>query len=100
MNRGDTANVVLNFTLDGDPIRPGDFDEIEFTFGEKQYTMTGGDITYDADAQAYCVFISQADSLALPDVFEYQARFRKGTEVYSMKAQKGALGKTLSSTEI
>ena len=40
MNRGDTANVVLNFTLDGDPIRPGDFDEIEFTFGEKQYTMT------------------------------------------------------------
>lgn len=100
MNRGDTANVVLNFTLDGDPIRPGDFDEIEFTFGEKQYTMTGGDITYDADAQTYGVFISQADSLALPDVFEYQVRFKKGIDVYSTRTQKAVLGKTLSSTVI
>lgn len=100
MNRGDTANVILNFTLDGDPIRPGDFDEIEFTFGEKKYTMTGGGVVYDAEAQAYGVFISQADSLALPDAFEYQVRFKRGNDVYSTRTQKAVLGKTLSNTEI
>lgn len=100
MNKGDTVNVILDFTLDGEPIKPGDFDEIEFTFGNKQYTLTDGGVTFDAEEDVFKVFVSQADSLALPDVFEYQARFRKGIEVYSMKAQKGALGKTLSSTEI
>ena len=100
MNRGDTANVVLNFTLDGYPIRPGDFDEIELTFGEKQYTATGEDITNEDEEQAQGDFISQTDSLALPDVFEYQVRFKKGNDVYSTRTQKAVLGKTLSSTVI
>lgn len=100
MNKGDTVNVILDFTLDGEPIKPGDFDEIEFTFGNKQYTLTDGGVTFDAEEGVFKVFISQADSLALPDVFEYQVRFKKGIDVYSTRTQKAVLGKTLSSTVI
>ena len=43
-NKGDTINIYLNYTLDGDPITEGSLDEIEFTIGSHRYTLTGGEI--------------------------------------------------------
>ena len=56
MNRGDTLYIILDYTVDDAPITEGQFDEIEFSIGNKQYTMTDGDIEWDSDLSKYCLY--------------------------------------------
>lgn len=96
MNKGDTIEIVLAYTVDGEPLAQGDFDEIEFSIGTKRYTLTHEDITWDGDLGAYTLFIGQADSFAIGGQASYQVRFKKGSKVVSSNIQHLVLGGTIS----
>lgn len=98
MNRGDTLDIVLAYTVDGEPIQEGDFDEIEFSLGSKRYTLTDGDITWD-EGEGYIISIGQEDTLDMGRA-EYQVRFKKGSKVISSSVNTLILGKSISKTVI
>lgn len=98
MNRGDTLDILLAYTVDGEPIHEGDFDEIEFSIGAKRYTLTDGDITWDEE-QGYIISIGQEDTLDMGRA-EYQVRFKKGSKVISSSVNTLTLGKSISKTVI
>ena len=97
MNRGDTLYIILDYTVDDAPIAEGDFDEIEFSIGNKQYTLTGGDIEWDSDLDKYCLFVDQDDTFAFSNPkTTYQIRLKKGKEVVSDNIKPFIIGKTIS----
>ena len=98
MNRGDTLDIVLAYTVDGEPIQEGDFDEIEFSIGSRRYTLTDGDITWD-EGEGYIISIGQEDTLDMGRA-EYQVRFKKGSKVISSSVNTLILGKSISKTVI
>ena len=101
MNEGDTLKIILNYTVDGQPIEENQFDEIEFSIGNKRYTLASG-VTWDSGISKYTIFISQADSFALGTYMGrngfvyYQLRLRSGVDVVSTKKKKLFLGDTIS----
>lgn len=101
MNRGDTLYIQLDYTVDDEPLKEGEWDEIEFSFGNKQYSLTNGDIVWDDALEKYCVFIDQEDSFALKNyVTHYQIRLKKDNEVISDNIKPFAIGAVISSKEI
>ena len=96
MNSGDTIKIVLDYTIDGAPIREGDVDELEFTLGTKRYTLSNNDISWDNSLSAYTVFISQQDSLKLSKRPMYQLRIKIGEDVISSQRNVLILGDSLS----
>lgn len=99
-NRGDTLDITLNYTINGQPIEQGQFSEIEVYIGENRYTLTGNDIEWDSEQNAYVLFVDQEDSFKLTNKTEYQVRFKIGTRVISSNVKYMAIGKTLSNTVI
>ena len=101
MNRGDTIDITLDYTIDGTPIEDADLDEIEFSIGTKRYTLSGEDFTTDPVTGKYKLFIDQADAFALGrSALQYQVRFRKGDIVISTDIDKLIIGATISTTVI
>lgn len=99
-NKGDTINIYLNYTLDGNPILEGDLDEIEFTIGSNRYTLTGGDIVWDDNASLYMVKMPQQDTFNLKSTTRYQLRVRQGDDVGSTDVEEADLGDVLSKVVI
>lgn len=99
-NKGDTINIYLNYTLDGNPILEGDLDEIEFTMGSHRYTLTDGDIVWDDNAQLYMVKMPQEDTFDLKSTTRYQLRVRKDNDVGSTDVEESELGDVLSKVVI
>ena len=95
-NRGDTIDISLAYTIDGEPITEGQCAEIEVTVGENRHTLTGGDVIWDSESEMYTVTVSQEDSFKLTPIIEYQVRFKIGTQVVSTKTKYMPIGKTLS----
>jgi len=99
-NRGDTIDVSLAYTIDGEPITEGQCDEIEVYIGENRYTLTGGDIVWDSAQAKYTIFVDQEDSFKLTQKTEYQVRFKLGAKVISSNIKYMPIGKTLSNEVI
>jgi hypothetical protein len=99
-NKGDTINIYLNYTLDGNPILEGDLDEIEFTMGSHRYTLTDGDIVWDDNAQLYMIKMPQEDTFDLKSTTRYQLRVRKDNDVGSTDVEESELGDVLSKVVI
>lgn len=105
MNEGDTLKIILAYTVDGSPIEEGQFDEIEFSIGNRRYTLGNG-VVWDSEIGMYTIFISQQDSFAIglykgsKSNVGYQLRLRKGVWVASTKIKKFFLGETISHTII
>lgn len=99
-NRGDTIDVSLAYTIDGEPITEGQFDEIEVYIGENRYTLTDGTVIWDSEQEMYTVFVDQAESFKLTTKTEYQVRFRMGTKVISSNIKYMPIGKVLSNEVI
>ena len=81
VRHGNTLDILLDYTVDGEAITEGSCDELEFTFGESRYTLTGGGIVWSAYDSAYMVSLTQEETFALPDVVKYQLRVKKGNKV-------------------
>lgn len=99
-NCGDTIDISLAYTVNGEPITEGQFDEIEVYIGENRYTLTDGTVVWDSGQERYTVFVDQADSFKLTTKTEYQVRFRMGTQVISSNIKYMPIGKTLSNEVI
>lgn len=103
MNRGDTIKIVLNYTVDGEPL-PENFDgEIEFVIGSKRYVMTGQNpgVVWDEAEAAFVVNLSQDDTFALGGNVRYQIRIKNAEgSVVSSGIQTMKIGNTLSATTI
>lgn len=96
MNRGDTVQILLQYTVEGEAIQEGEFDEIEFSIGSKRFTLTDGDIVWDSEQEAYTIQLSQEDTIALPGVQKYQVRFKKDGKVISSDIDTVEFGKSIS----
>lgn len=99
-NRGDTINISLAYTVNGEPITEGQFDEIEVYIGENRYTLTDGTVVWDSGQKMYTVFVDQEDSFKLTTKTEYQVRFRIGIDVISSNIKYMPIGKVLSNEVI
>lgn len=99
-NQGDTITFLLDYTIDETPLSEYNPDEIEFSIGEKRYTLTNGDIGIDESSGKYAVSLSQADSFNMGNVTKYQIRIKKDGEVVSSGVERILLGSSISRTEI
>ena len=64
-NRGDTIDITLAYTVNGQPIEENQFDEIEVYIGENRYLLTDGDIVWNNEQGMYTLFVDQEDSFKL-----------------------------------
>lgn len=100
-NAGDTLNIQLTYTINGEPITEGQFAEIEFCIGTQRYTLTDEDIVWDSDTGYYTIFIGQADSFDLSGNARFQVRFKDTDgEVVSSDEDTIRIGKSISRTVI
>jgi hypothetical protein len=99
-NRGDTLPIVLDYTINGIPIEDWDLDEIEFSLGSRQYTLSHEDITLDDILNKYVLNIGQATTLKLGANTRYQVRFKKDGEVTSSDIGFIKIGASLSTKTI
>lgn len=100
MNSGDTLKIILNYTVDGEPL-PANFEgEIEFSIGSKRYLLSEAQIGYE-DGVGYCIHLSQEDTFDLSGVSSYQIRIKNAEgEVVSSGIEKLSFGKSLSKETI
>ena len=95
-NQGDTITLILDYTVDSVPLVDYNPDEIEFSLGEKQYTMSGNAISIDSVSGKYAVNIGQADSFELEGSTKYQIRIKKSGQVISSKEKRMVIGDSIS----
>lgn len=106
MNNGDALYIVLDYKVDGEPIQEGQFDEIEFSIGDKyaknsvRFLFSNGDISWDPNLEKYTLFITQRDTLKLSSgvntYVEYQVRLRKDDVVISSPVETLQIGRSVS----
>ncbi len=96
IRRGQTALIRLEYTVNEEPLADFTADELEFTFGAEKYYLSDGGIYFNDEEQAYCVFITQEQSFALPLVVSYQLRILKDGEVAPSDIEYMSIGDSLS----
>jgi len=95
-NRGDTLYIELDYTVNGEPLKDGEWDEIEFSFGENRFLLSDGTVEWNPDAEKYCIWVDQSQSFNLNTRTEYQLRLRKGRDVISTKTKRVTIGDSIS----
>lgn len=94
MNKGDALILELDFTVNGEALQEGEWDDIELVLGSHSYTLSNGDIYWDGET--YVVFLSQEDSFQLKFTNMYQLRLLKDGFVISSKPIRMKVGGCLS----
>lgn len=95
MNSGDTIKIVLNYTVGGEPLTQDFSGELEFCIGTKRYLLSNGGIVWDGEA--FCVTLSQEDTIALRGTSDYQIRIKDADgNVVSSGIKKLVLGRSIS----
>ena len=93
-NNGDTVHIILEHTVNGVPLEDADLDDIELTVGNKQYTVSGGDI--ELIEGKFELFLDQEDTFALDSKTPYHIRIVKDGEVGSPEIKSFPVGGALS----
>lgn len=113
MNRGDTCYLMLNYTINGEPMVEGAYQEIELQINEqasrksvKKLLSKGeiqwGTLTYEEDEEektftGYYVHLSQEETFVLErNINEVQIRVMMSDEVGSSAIAELDVGRTLS----
>lgn len=113
MNRGDTSFLMLNYTLNGDPLVEDAYQEIELTINEessfrcvKKMLSKGeigwGTLTYEDNGTqtftGYYAHLSQEETFKLQQgINDVQLRILDNNEVGSSAISSMELGRVLSS---
>lgn len=115
MNRGDTSFLMLDYTINGDPLVENAYNEIELTINEdssfrcvkkllSKGEITWGSITYDDDQgqpqtfTGYYAHLDQEETFKLQSgTNEVQLRILSNDEVGSSAVSTMELGRVLSS---
>lgn len=94
MNKGDALLVELDFTVNGEALQEGEWDDIELVLNSKSYTLKNGDIYWDGEA--YVFYLSEAETKKLSFTNLYQLRLLKGDYVISSNVLKFRVGGGIS----
>lgn len=104
INSGNTLYIVFNYTINNIPIELfEDLTDIEFTYRNKQYYLSNGDISKDEETGKYYILIQQEDNFIKScesTTAAYQTRFKIGDEVVSDDISYLYIGRSLSSEVI
>ena len=99
MNRGDTANISLDISIDDTSITEGYADDIEVTFNPNQspYCVTkslkNGGIVWDTENETYVMRLAQSDTFKLRTGENgWQVRLLIGDDVISSDIQTIEIG--------
>lgn len=96
IRQGDSTDIALKYLINGAPITEGMCDEMEFYFYNKRYTLSGGDIIWNSNDEAYVISLTQEQTFALPSSVSYQLRVRIGKKVGSSKKKNIRIGDVIS----
>ena len=75
--KGETALIILDYTVNGEPLDEFQPDELEFSFGGIQYLLSDGGLIWDEGEQAFVLPLTQEQTFALPKACAYQLRVMK-----------------------
>lgn len=101
MNRGDTIQFVLDFTINGEPLVNGAYDEIEIQLNKQsaqngiKLLLSEGRIVWDGEH--YVASLTQKESMKLSSSSEYQVRISMNGMVISSDIEQFEIGNVLSS---
>lgn len=112
-NEGDTACLLLNYTVNEEPMSEGAYDELEFQINPQLYIssikklLSQGDIqwrtvTYEDDNgdeqtfTGYVVYLTQEDTFKMSGMFKYQLRVMVDGNVGSSSINELDIGTVLS----
>lgn len=113
MNRGDTSYLMLNYSINGNPLSEGDYEEIELTINEQssfrcvKKLLSEGEIVWgtmnyiendeEKTFTGYYVHLSQEETFKLgKGANEVQIRILDNNEVGSSAVSTIDLGRVLS----
>jgi len=94
MNKGDALLIELDYTVNGEALQEGEWDDIEFALNDKSYSLSDGDIYWDGEA--YVCYLSEADTFDLRFTNIYQLRLAKDGYVISSPITQWRVGGVLS----
>ena len=94
MNKGDALLIELDYTVNGEALQEGEWDDIEFSLNNKSYSLSNGDIYWDGEA--YVCYLSEADTFDLRFTNIYQLRLAKDGYVISSPITTWRVGGVLS----
>lgn len=94
MNKGDALLIELDYTVNGEALQEGEWDDIEFSLNSKSYSLSNGDIYWDGEA--YVCYLSEADTFDLRFTNIYQLRLAKDGYVISSPITQWRVGGVLS----
>lgn len=94
MNKGDALLIELDYTVNGEALQEGEWDDIEFSLNSKSYSLSNGDIYWDGEA--YVCYLSEADTFDLRFTNIYQLRLAKDGYVISSPITTWRVGGVLS----
>lgn len=94
MNKGDALLIELDYTVNGEALKEGEWDDIEFALNSKSYSLSNGDIYWDGEA--YVCYLSEADTFDLRFTNIYQLRLAKDGYVISSPITQWRVGGVLS----
>ena len=97
---GDSLPIVLAIDVDDVPAEDAQLDEIKFTMGEKEYTLTGGDIVLDETLGKYTLLVGENDTLNLSGTVPYQVFVAKGDSTGSTDIDYVTIGASLPHTKV
>lgn len=101
MNKGDTIQIILDFTINDEPLVEGAYDEIELQFNKQsaqngiKLLMSDGRIEWDGEH--YVATLTQKETMKLTSSSEYQVRIAINGMVISSDIGKFGVGDVLSS---
>lgn len=103
MNKGDTIRLILDYSINEDPIEEGQFDDLELQLNRDSFgkfhlkkLLSQGDIIWDTDLGKYVCYLSQEETFKLPNQVEYQLRCYDDNSVISSGIGRFCIGDTLS----
>lgn len=111
-NKGDTACLLLNYTVNGEPMVEGAYDELEFQINHQwnsnsiKRLLSQGEIawetvTYEDDDgehtfTGYVIYLTQEDTFKMNGTFTYQLRVMVDGNVGSSPINELDIGAVLS----
>lgn len=98
IRRGQTALILLDYTVNGNSLADTDISDLEFTFGGVSYLLSEDEIFWYSDENSYAVFLNEEATLALPLVASYQLKVLVDEQVGVSDVEYERIGDVLSKT--
>lgn len=96
IRHGQTATIILAYTVNGESLADYAPDELEFMFGGVRYLLSNNGIVWSNDENAYVVDLDQTATFALPANTQYQLRVLKGGVVGVSDIESMRIGAAIS----